>query len=59
MTNTWYKEIMDALKAQRKEGTSSREAATKMIDELGIRQLLSDAANAGIIKIKKRRIDHS
>lgn len=50
---------MDALKAQRKEGTSSREAATKMIDELGIRQLLSDAANAGIIKIKKRRIDHS
>lgn len=40
MTHEQYKNLIKALKKQRKKVTSSKEEASKFIDELGIRDIL-------------------
>lgn len=53
MTNTRYQEIMQALIAQRKRVTSSREAATQFINDAGIRHLIIDGTESGEGAVKK------
>lgn len=57
MTNARYQEIKDALIAQRKEVTSSREAATKFINDAGIRHLIVEAADPSVQTPNKNNSD--
>lgn len=51
MTAQDHKDIMKALREQRKKVTSSKEEALKLIDSLGIRHIYDQAAPL----IKKKR----